>query len=85
MPHVLSSHLQLNQDLTSPPTNPVKALSPITDTTHATNQRSPQNIRSVQALERGMEVGQSWLKEAGNVDDNGGEQTPDMEPGEYTT
>ena len=35
---------------------------------------------------RGVEVGQSWLKsEAGNVDDNGGEQTPDMVPAKVST
>jgi hypothetical protein len=82
---IVSAIPDVSQDLTSPPTEPAKAPLPITDTTHATDQRSPQNIGSIQALEHGVEVGRLWLKEAGNGDDNGGEQTPDMVPTKVST
>lgn len=82
---IASAMPDVSADLTSPPTDLAKAPSPITDTVHATDRRSPQNSGSVQALEREVEVGQSRLKEAGNVNDVGGEQTPEVVPAKVST
>lgn len=74
----------ISLDLTSLPTNLVQVPSPVMDTMCAIDQQLPQNSVFVQALEHEAEVGQLSVKEAGSVDDIGGEQTPDVVPAKVT-